>query len=212
MDLLSLLIVEDNPGDVLLIKEYLSDRQDARYDITEADTLEAAIGLIANREFDVILLDLTLPDSMGLDTVRTVMTTSPDTAVIVLTGLQDENTALQAVRYGAQDYLEKQFLTPAMLYKSIIYAIERKWAMQEKEDLLNDLIKALKKIETLEGILPVCVSCRKILDENQEWQSLEEYIRHRSDAEVVQLVCPACMSELEQNENPDRTRPPAVSP
>lgn len=212
MDQLSVLIVEDNPGDVLLIKEYLSDRQDARYDITEVDTLEAAIDLITNREFDVILLDLTLPDSMGLDTVRTVMTISPDTAVIVLTGLQDENTALQAVRYGAQDYLEKQFLAPAMLYKSIIYAIERKRAMQEKEDLLNDLTKALEKIETLEGILPVCVSCRKILDENQEWHSLEEYIRHRSDAEVVQLVCPACMSELEQNENPDRTRPPAVSP
>ncbi|MFA5717149.1 MAG: response regulator [Desulfobulbaceae bacterium] len=212
MDQLSVLIVEDNPGDVLLIREYLSDRQDARYDITEVDTLEAAIDLITNREFDVILLDLTLPDSMGLDTVRTVMTISPDTAVIVLTGLQDENTALQAVRYGAQDYLEKQFLAPAMLYKSIIYAIERKRAMQEKEDLLNDLTKALEKIETLEGILPVCVSCRKILDENQEWHSLEEYIRHRSDAEVVQLVCPACMSELEQNENPDRTRPPAVSP
>lgn len=212
MDQLSVLIVEDNPGDVLLIREYLSDRQDARYDITEVDTLEAAIDLITNREFDVILLDLTLPDSMGLDTVRTVMTISPDTAVIVLTGLQDENTALQAVRYGAQDYLEKQFLAPAMLYKSIIYAIERKRAMQEKEDLLNDLTKALEKIETLEGILPVCVSCRKILDENQEWHSLEEYILHRSDAEVVQLVCPACMSELEQNENPDRTRPPAVSP
>ncbi|MDD3619432.1 MAG: response regulator [Desulfobulbaceae bacterium] len=212
MDQLSVLIVEDNPGDVLLIREYLSDRQDARYDITEVDTLEAAIDLITNREFDVILLDLTLPDSMGLDTVRTVMTISPDTAVIVLTGLQDENTALQAVRYGAQDYLEKQFLAPAMLYKSIIYAIERKRAMQEKEDLLNDLTKALEKIETLEGILPVCVSCRKILDENQEWHSLEEYILHRSDAEVVQLVCPACMRELEQNENPDRTRPPAVSP
>lgn len=198
MNQLSVLIVEDNPGDILLIKEYLSDEQGADYVITETDTLKSAIALISSSDFDVILLDLTLPDSMGLDTVRKVITISPDTAVIVLTGLQDENIALQAVRYGAQDYLEKQFLNPAMLYKSIIYAIERKRVMQEKEDLLNDLIRALEKIETLEGILPVCVSCKKIMDENHEWHHIEDYIRHRSGAEVVQLVCPACMHELEQ--------------
>jgi DNA-binding NarL/FixJ family response regulator len=198
MDQISVLIVEDNPGDILLIKEYLSEKQDADYVITETDTLEAAIGLISEGDYDVILLDLSLPDSMGLDTVRKVITTSPDTAVIVLTGLQDENIALQAVRYGAQDYLEKQFLTPPMLYKSIIYAIERKRVMQEKEDLLNDLIRALEKIEKLEGILPVCVSCKKIMDENHQWHHIEDYIRSRSGAEVVQLVCPACMRELEQ--------------
>lgn len=199
MDQISVLIVEDNPGDILLIKEYLSEKQDADYVITEADTLESAIGLISDSDYDVILLDLSLPDSMGLDTVRKVITTSPDTAVIVLTGLQDENIALQAVRYGAQDYLEKQFLTPAMLYKSVIYAIERKRVMQEKEDLFNDLIRALEKIEKLEGILPVCCSCKKIMDENHEWHHIEDYIRRRSGAEVVQLVCPACMRELEQS-------------
>jgi len=198
MDQLSVLIVEDNPGDVLLIKEYLSEKEDVDYVITEADTLESANYLISRNDFDVILLDLTLPDSMGLETVRKVITTAPDTAVIVLTGLQDENIALQAVRYGAQDYLEKQLLAPAMLYKSIIYAIERKLVLQEKEDLLNDLIRALEKIETLEGILPICVSCKKIMDENREWHRIEDYIRHRSGAEVVQLVCPICMHELEQ--------------
>lgn len=199
MDQISVLIVEDNPGDVLLIREYLSEKQDVLYDITEADTLESAIGLIGGNDFDVILLDLTLPDSMGLDTVRKVITASPDTAVIVLTGLQDENIALQAVRYGAQDYLEKQSLAPAMLYKSIIYAIERKRAMQEKEDLLNDLTRALEKIEALEGILPICVSCKRIMDANRRWVRIEDYISHRSGAEVVQLVCPDCMHELGQS-------------
>jgi len=198
MDQLSVLIVEDNPGDVLLIKEYLSEKQDVDYVIAEADTLESAIGLISRNNFDVILLDLSLPDSMGLDTVREVITTSPDTAVIVLTGLQDEDIALQAVRYGAQDYLEKQSLAPSMLYKSIIYAIERKNVLQEKEDLLNDLIKALEKIEALEGILPICVSCKKIMGADREWHRIEDYIRQRSGAELVQLVCPACMKELEQ--------------
>jgi len=198
MDQISVLIVEDNPADVLLIREYLSEKEAVDYVITEADTLASAINLISRNDFDVILLDLTLPDSMGLETVRKVITTAPDTAVIVLTGLQDENIALQAVRYSAQDYLEKQFLAPAMLYKSIIYAIERKRVLQEKEDLLNDLIRALEKIETLEGILPICVSCKKIMDEKREWHHIEDYIRHRSGAEVVQLVCPTCMHEFEQ--------------
>lgn len=200
MDMLSVLIVEDNPADVLLIKEYLSERKDMDFDISEASTLDSAISLIMHHDFDVILLDLFLHDSAGLDTVRKVITTSPDIPVIVLTGLQDEEVAVQAVRFGAQDFLEKQLLTPVLLYKSIIYAIERKRILQEKEDLFHDFTKALQMIEKLEGILPICVSCKKILDEEQAWIRIEDYIKQHSDAEVVKLVCPSCMSELEREQ------------
>jgi CheY-like chemotaxis protein len=199
MDTFSILVVEDNQGDLLLIREYLSERQTFAYHLEAAGNLESALELLARHFFDVVLLDLSLPDSFGLDTVRRVITNFPDIALIVLTGLQDEETALQSVRYGAQDYLEKQHLSPAMLYKSISYAMERKRSIQEKEDLLHDLTQALKKIESLEGILPICVSCKKILDENLRWQGMEDYMSHSGKAEVVQLVCPACRNELEKD-------------
>ena len=198
MDKISILMVEDNPADILLIKEYLAERQRFPYDIMEAETLESALGLLAHYDFDVVLLDLSLPDSSGLDTVRRLMTKFPDIAVIVLTGLQDEDTALQSVRYGAQDYLEKQQLSPVMLSKSILYSIERKLAVQEKEELLNDLTLALEKIRSLEGILPICVSCKKILTDDQQWLQIEKYIADRSGSDAAQLVCPACRDALAQ--------------
>ncbi|MDW7771670.1 MAG: response regulator [Desulfobulbaceae bacterium] len=200
MNRLSILIVEDNPADVLLIKEYLSERGDVDFDIQEASTLESAINLISQNELDIILLDLFLNDSAGLDTVRKVIAVSPDIPVIILTGLQDEETAIQAVRFGAQDYLEKQILAPVLLYKSIVYAIERKRILQEKEDLFHDFTKALHMIENLEGILPICVSCKKIRDKEQNWLRIEEYINRNSDAEVLKLVCPSCLNELEQDD------------
>ncbi|MDH3329488.1 MAG: response regulator [Desulfobulbaceae bacterium] len=200
MSELSVLIVEDNPADVLLIREYLSEKRDMEYDIKEARNLESAISLILQYDFDIILLDLFLPDSAGLETVRRVVTVSPDIPVLILTGLRDEEIAIQAVRYGAQDYLEKQILSPVLLYKSIIYAIERKRILHEKEDLFHDFTKALQVIENLEGILPICVSCRKIFDKEQAWLRIEDYVKQHSDADVVQLVCPSCMNELEQNQ------------
>jgi CheY-like chemotaxis protein len=200
MENLSLLVVEDNQGDLLLISEYLSEKQSVAYDLTTAGTLRSALDHLGRHDFDVVLLDLSLPDSFGLDTVRQVIANFPDTALIVLTGLQDEDTALQSVRYGAQDYLEKQHLSPAMLYKSISYSMERKKILQEKEDLLHDLTQALKKIESLEGILPICVSCKKILDDDLHWQKMEDYVGQCCKAEMVQLVCPACRKELEKDE------------
>lgn len=200
MDKISLLVVEDNPADALLIKEYLSENKSVDYAIRETEKLESALNLITQYDFDIVLLDLFLPDSSGLDSVRRIMTVAPDIPVIVLTGLQDEETAVQAVRFGAQDYLEKQILDPVLLHKAILYAIERKKILQEKEDLFHDFTKALQMIEKLEGILPICVSCKKIFDEDQTWLRIEEYIQQHSDAEVVQLVCPACLDEMEKNE------------
>ena len=199
MNKLSILIVEDNPADVLLITEYLAEKKGVEFNFKDTDNLESAIGLLSQHDFDVILLDLFLPDSAGLESVRRVITVAPDVPVIVLTGLQDEEVAIQAVRYGAQDYLEKQFISPVLLYKSIIYAIERKKILQEKEDLFQDFTKALQLIENLEGILPICMSCRKIMNEQQEWLRIEDFIKEKAESERGKLVCPSCMVELEEH-------------
>lgn len=193
---ISVLLVEDNPGDADLIEEYLADSERNEYDIQHVDTLASATSVLSQNKVDVVLLDLSLPDSVGLDTVRFVTTRFPEVVIIVLTGLQDEKVALQCVRYGAQDYLEKNLVTPVLLNRSIAYSIERKRATREKENLLADLSQALEHIENLEGILPICASCKKILNKNGQWYHLEDYLRHETNARVNKSICPDCIAEL----------------
>jgi len=193
---ISVLIVEDNPADALLIKEHLNDISGEYYATEEVETLAGALQKISHSDFDVILLDLSLPDSQGFDTVRTVVSKFPQSVIIVLTGLQDEQLALQAVRYGAQDYLEKNLISPALLHRSISYSIERKKAMQDKEDLLSDLSEALNRIEQLQGILPICASCKKIRNDGGNWEQIEVYIKNHSNADFTHSICPDCINKL----------------
>jgi PAS domain S-box-containing protein len=128
---LRILLIEDNPGDVRLIKEMLKEAS-IQFEIESADRLSAGIGQVKLDGFDVILLDLGLPDSQGLVTLRKLNEIRPEAPVIVLTGLANEAVGTQAVKEGAQDYLIKGQLDHNLLSRSIRYAIERKKA----EDLI----------------------------------------------------------------------------
>lgn len=193
---ITVLLVEDNAADRLLIKEYLAEEQWKALDIQEAESLQGALELLPHFDFDVILLDLQLPDSAGVETVRRIIGEVPETAVIVLTGLENEDTALQSVRYGAQDYLEKSHLSPATLSKSIRYSLERKKSLQDKEDLLHDLNHALKRIAQLESLLPLCIGCKKILGEDGHWHIFEEYLREGAPGKTEERLCPDCKTTL----------------
>jgi DNA-binding NarL/FixJ family response regulator len=120
------LLIEDNPGDVRLIQEMLSEATPGTCEITVFDRLDRARSALAQGGYDVVLLDLTLPDSTGLETLSRLRPTVATTPVIVLTGLNDEAAAVQALREGAQDYLVKDRMNPQVLWRSIRYAIERK--------------------------------------------------------------------------------------
>ncbi len=196
MNKISILCVEDNSADMSRIKEYLSEKPPFRYDMMEADSLRAALSLLSHHDFDVVLLNLGLPDSSGLDTARRVITEYSDTAVIVLSTPENEQVAQQTVRYGAEDYLEKHLLSPAVVQKAITYAIGRKKLLQEKHDILSDLVLALEKIECLEGLLPICVGCKKIRHENNHWLDLEEFANQFSSRRVARPICPDCNESL----------------
>jgi CheY-like chemotaxis protein len=197
MNKILILLVEDNPVDISHIKEYLSKKSPFRYDLMEATSLSAALSLLSHYDFDVVLLNLDQPDSSGLDTVRRVITEYSDTAVIVLSSPANEEIARQTVRYGAEDYLDKILLSPAMLIKSISYAIGRKKILQEKYDILSDLVLALEKIECLEGLLPICVGCKKILNEKNHWLNLDDFVNQSSNRRVTRTICPDCRESLE---------------
>ncbi|MDX8450706.1 GGDEF domain-containing protein [Mesorhizobium captivum] len=132
---LNILLVEDNPGDARLIRELLSDGGTKAFMISTADRLAHGLEQIADQSFDLVLLDLFLPDSTGLDTLRRFQETAPDVPVIVLTGLNDEASAIQAVRDGAQDYLVKGQIDGQQIVRAIRYARERHRMVLQIRDL-----------------------------------------------------------------------------
>lgn len=196
MNRISLLVVEDSPADAALVREYLRGVPGFAYELEMVDTLAQALVHLNKRDVDVVLLDLSLPDSTGIDTVRTLTNRHPQLVIIVLTGLRDEQVALQSVRYGAQDYLEKGQLSPNMLHRSIVYSLERKKSLREKENLLADLALALEKIEMLQEMLPVCPCCKKIQAEDKKWWLVDEYVKSPGRQMVGKSVCPECLAHL----------------
>lgn len=192
----AILLVEDNPADADLIKEYLAEDSNFIYNVTEARTLAEALELLVRDNFDIVLLDLSLPDSSGLDTVRVLLSDYPQVVLVVLTGLKDQQIALQSVRFGAQDYLEKDQLSPMLLHRSISYAMERKKALQEKMVLFADLSRALEELEALQAILPLCGSCKRIRDDRDVWQPLEVFVKTQPRKNINHLICPDCQKEL----------------
>ena len=121
-----ILLVEDNPGDARLIREMLQEVLRPGFDVAEAGRLDEACARLARGGIEAILLDLTLPDAHGVETVRKVVACAPAIPVVVLTGLDDQAVALQALQAGAQDYLTKGQVDGAQLSRSIRYAQERK--------------------------------------------------------------------------------------
>ncbi|MBZ0270984.1 EAL domain-containing protein [bacterium] len=121
-----ILLIEDNPGDARLINEYLRDVRGARFEVEHVDQLTNALERLAKAKFHVVMSDLTLPDSSGIATFLNVQAQAPDTPIILLTGLDDEELALNAVQEGAQDYLVKGQIDANIVGRSIRYAIERK--------------------------------------------------------------------------------------
>jgi len=120
------LLVEDNPADARLMVELLSDAGARGVQLRHVDRISAALMNLENQEFDIVLLDLSLPDSSGLETVSHICAADPRIPVIVLTGMEDDALALAAVQAGAQDYLVKGQADGAVIARSIRYAIERK--------------------------------------------------------------------------------------
>ena len=126
----TVLVVEDNPGDARLVELYLQEEVGASFTVLKAERLVTALGILAARPVDVVLLDLSLPDSFGMATLERLRAASPLVPVVVLTGTNDEALALQALREGAQDYLVKGLGDGMLVRRAIFYAIERSMAAQ----------------------------------------------------------------------------------
>jgi len=138
--LIQVLLIEDNIADAEVVREMLEQTAPhASFEIEVSGRLDRALQLMEWRDFDVILADLNLPDSRGLDTFLSVQKAYPAYPVILLTGTEDGQLAEQAVKEGAQDYLIKGQTDPKLLDRSIRYAIERNRIRQENLRLYTEL-------------------------------------------------------------------------
>lgn len=141
------LVVEDNRDDLEIITEILKIIGDSGITVFFARSIAEAIAVINREKLDLILLDLDLPDSRGLDTLKAVKVVAPDTPVVVMSALSDRETAIAAIRLGAQEYINKQYLlSPRSFMRVVLFSIEReriRTELRKKQEALERELAAL---------------------------------------------------------------------
>ena len=147
-----MLLVEDNPGYAALIRRWLTQLGSRDFDVDGVQMVEEARRRLAAGGVDVVLLDLTLPDSHGLDTVARMRAAAPDVPIVVLTGLDEDEYGPRALQAGAEDYLFKDRVDRAGLVRSLRYAQERHRLRGELQ-AANERLKRLASVDPLTGLL-----------------------------------------------------------
>jgi signal transduction histidine kinase len=125
---ITVLLIEDSAADIRLIRELLQEERTVRYEIVQVSELELGLKRLAEGNIDAVLLDLTLPDSQGIDSFYRVHAHSPELPIVVLTGLKDDLLAAELLRGGAQDFLIKGSINYCILHQTLKHAMERKQA------------------------------------------------------------------------------------
>lgn len=149
----ALLLVEDDAGDALLVEELVADSA-LKVRLTWVRSMAEAVEALATEVPDCILLDLHLPDAQGLEAVSRVRASADQAAVVVLTGLAEEETGLAAVAAGAQDYLVKGRVEPELFVRAVRYAIQRKQSERAAVALQASRLQAQENARLERGLLP----------------------------------------------------------
>ena len=137
LDKINVLLVEDNPGDARLVEIMLNEVQSNPVILNHVSSLAAAHDFLNSKEVDLVLLDLSLPDSQGLECINKIQLLNNSLAIIILTGLDDQDFAIKTMQQGAQDYLVKGEGDGHLMLRAIHYAIERKQIEQRLTKLVH---------------------------------------------------------------------------
>jgi DNA-binding response OmpR family regulator len=201
----NLLIIDDIPENIQVLGHTLAKE---RYSVSFATDGQKALGMIAENDFDLILLDIMMPNMDGYEVCRRLkrMPGKKEVPVIFLTARTEPEDIVKGFQVGAVDYVTKPFNAPELLARVRTHIElrnarkliqKRNRELARKNDALEktntELKRALERIQTLEGILPICSYCNKIRDEKGNWKQLEAYISNHSSAEFSHGICPTCM-------------------
>jgi diguanylate cyclase (GGDEF)-like protein len=206
---LRLLLVEDDGGYAGFVGATLEGVQTAAFHYDHATTVSGAIDRLARTRYDLVLLDLGLPDARDLEALTTVIETVPDVPVVILTGAEDEALALRAVKAGAQDYLTKGQMTGEMLARSIRYAIERKQSeLQIKRlayrDGLTQLPNRILLVEHLDAALKRACRDRHVVGlfflDIDHFKHINDTLGHQAGDDVLRQVADRLRHSLRDND------------
>jgi two-component sensor histidine kinase len=168
------LLIEDNLGDIVLLKSLLDNTEDL-FKVKIVESLEDSLKILNKSDFDIVLLDLGLPDSNGFESFIHVYDHYPHIPIIIITGQEDEELGLKAVKKGAQDYLIKGQINRKILLRSIKYAIERQSSLRKKDMIIKEIHHRMKNnlqiISSLLSLQGDYVDDKKILDILKESQT-----------------------------------------
>ena len=190
-DKLRILIVDDEPISIHLLTRALQ----GTYDIYTATNGIDAISQVQKVTPDLLILDVMMPDISGFEVCKNIKADErfADIPVIFLTGLDTQEGQLQGLELGGIDYLTKP-----INFTLLRLRVRNHIALKEQRDLLvrqkAELEAALARVKQLEGIIPICMYCKKIRDDLESWHQLEAYISNHSEAQFSHGMCPDCFS------------------
>ncbi len=189
-----ILIIDDTPEDIETVKRLLSESDEESYLIYEAVNGEKGLNALKMEKFDCIFVDYMLPDYKGTELIEIIRENSDtqNIAIILFTAYGTGPRAAAALKLGAQDYVSKDNFDTEILVRAVHYAIESKRAEVARDKLIVDLQKALDEVKILRGFLPICSSCKKVRDDNNNWHEIERYIKDNSEADFTHGICPEC--------------------
>ncbi len=190
------ILVEDNPGDTLIIKEMLKEIYGNNFELLNFERLEEGLKHI-KEDVDIMLLDLNLPDSHGIETFKTMKDHAPELPIIILTGLVDEDLAINIVSKGAQDYLVKGQIDKQLLSRSMKYSIERK---RIEIDLRNSEEKYRLMVEKIESGLFLINSNNKLNYVNHQMSNMLGYSEEEMlNRDIYNFVNKSCKKTFEKH-------------
>ena len=185
----TLLIVDDVPENLLVLYKILRDE----YEIVGATSGTEALQLAASSRPDLILLDVMMPELDGYEVCRLLKKDSRnrDVPVIFISALNEEIDEMRGFEVGAVDFVMKPIKPPILLHRVAVH-LELQARRQALLSRNEELQAALARVKELSGMLPICMTCKKIRDDEGYWRQLESYISEHSEALFSHCYCPEC--------------------
>jgi DNA-binding NtrC family response regulator len=175
-----LLLVDDDP---FILEGIGADLESNGYQVTRTSSGEAAIDILESTQFDMVITDLVMGNTDGIEVLKRTKERNPETQVIILTGFGDMDSAIEALRSHADDFLLKPCESQEMLF--------RVKNCLEKQEMT-------RKLNLYQKILPMCCVCKKIRDKSggqsgtEKWISIEQFIHERASLDITSSYCPEC--------------------